>query len=269
MDGGWGATCGRVCIHPKPLSQSGLFLGESNVNFNRDLYNCTFPALIEDWRQTFHRGSRGQTERFFPFGFVQLSSYLSATSDDTFPQIRWHQTADFGYVPNTRMPSTFMAVAMDLCDRKSPFGSIHPRDKQTVAYRLLLGARAVAYGEKLVFQGPLPENMELLADKGLLNLTYSLEIQVQRQHNLFEISCCSDHQCKWLPAPLDTVSAQSLALNVRSCRGTPAALRYAWATWPCEYKQCPLYHPGSALPAPPFVAFLADLRPGGHRRLAE
>jgi len=269
MDGGWGATCGRVCIHPKPLSQSGLFLGESNVNFNRDLYNCTFPALIEDWRQTFHRGSRGQTERFFPFGFVQLSSYLSATSDDTFPQIRWHQTADFGYVPNTRMPSTFMAVAMDLCDRKSPFGSIHPRDKQTVAYRLLLGARAVAYGEKLVFQGPLPENMELLADKGLLNLTYSLEIQVQRQHNLFEISCCSDHQCKWLPAPLDTVSAQSLALNVRSCRGTPAALRYAWATWPCEYKRCPLYHPGSALPAPPFVAFLADLRPGGHRRLAE
>ncbi|XP_025749248.1 sialate O-acetylesterase isoform X1 [Callorhinus ursinus] len=262
----------NAMIHPlHNMTLKGViwYQGESNVNFNRDLYNCTFPALIEDWRQTFHRGSQGQTERFFPFGFVQLSSYLSATSDDTFPQIRWHQTADFGYVPNARMPSTFMAVAMDLCDRKSPFGSIHPRDKQTVAYRLHLGARAVAYGEKLIFQGPLPENMELLADKGLLNLTYSLEIQVQRQHNIFEISCCSDHQCKWLPAPLDTVSAQSLALNVRSCRGTPAALRYAWATWPCEYKQCPLYHPGSALPAPPFVAFLTDLRPGAHRRLAE
>lgn len=54
------------------LSQSGLFLGESNVDFNRDLYNCTFPALIEDWRQTFHWGSQGQTERFFPFGFVQV-----------------------------------------------------------------------------------------------------------------------------------------------------------------------------------------------------
>ncbi|XP_030893634.1 sialate O-acetylesterase-like [Leptonychotes weddellii] len=121
------------------------------------------------------------------FSTFQLSSYLSATSDDTFPQIRWHQTADFGYVPNARMPSTFMAVAMDLCDRKSPFGSIHPRDKQTVAYRLHLGARAVAYGEKLIFQGPLPENLELLADKGLLNLTYSLEIQVQRQHNIFEV----------------------------------------------------------------------------------
>ena len=42
------------------------------MNFNRDLYNCTFPALIEDWRQTCHRGSQGQTERLFPFGFVQV-----------------------------------------------------------------------------------------------------------------------------------------------------------------------------------------------------
>lgn len=151
-----------------------------------------------------------------------------------------------------------MAVAMDLCDRKSPFGSIHPRDKQTVAYRLHLGARAVAYGEKVIFQGPLPEKMELLADKGLLNLTYSQEIQVQRQDKIFEISCCSDHQCKWLPAPMDAFSAQTLTLSTGSCRGTLAAVRYAWATWPCEYKQCPIYHPSSTLPAPPFIAFMTN-----------
>lgn len=65
--------CGHFCIYAKLLSQPGLFSGESNVNFNRDLYNCTFPALIEDWRQTFHHGSQGQTERLFPFGFVQVS----------------------------------------------------------------------------------------------------------------------------------------------------------------------------------------------------
>lgn len=42
------------------------------MNINRDLYNCTFPELIADWRQTFHVGSRGQTEELFPFGFVQV-----------------------------------------------------------------------------------------------------------------------------------------------------------------------------------------------------
>ncbi|EPQ13541.1 Sialate O-acetylesterase [Myotis brandtii] len=251
----------NAMIHPlHNMTLKGViwYQGEANIDFNRNLYNCTFPALIEDWRQTFHLGSEGQTERLFPFGFVQLSAVLSdEDSDDRFPQIRWHQTADVGYVPNQRMPNTFMAVAMDLGDRTSPFGSIHPRDKQTVAYRLHLGARAVAYGEKKVtFQGPLPAKIELLADKGLLSLTYSQQIEVQRQdHEIFEISCCGDHQCKWLPAPMNTYSTQTLALNISSCPGAVAALRYAWATWPCEYKWCPLYHPESSLPAPPFIAF--------------
>ncbi|XP_070221334.1 sialate O-acetylesterase isoform X7 [Bos mutus] len=244
---------------------------ESNVNFNRDLYNCTFPLLIDDWRQTFHDGSQGQTERLFPFGFVQLSSYLSGEAlHDGLPQIRWHQTADFGYVPNQRMPNTFMAAAVDLCDRNSPFGSIHPRDKQTVAYRLHLGARALAYGEKLIFQGPLPQKIELLADTGLLNLTYSQPIKVQRRDDkIFEVSCCSDHQCKWLPAPMDTFSTQTLALNITSCHDTPAALRYAWTPWPCEYKQCPLYHLTSTLPAPPFIAPITNPSPGYHSRTAK
>ncbi|KAM5245698.1 sialate O-acetylesterase [Ctenodactylus gundi] len=251
-------------IHPlRNMTLKGViwYQGESNKNYNRDLYNCTFPALIEDWRQTFHAGSQGQTDRFFPFGFVQLSSYLhTSVLDDGFPQIRWHQTADVGFVPNPQMPNTFMAVAMDLCDRDAPFGSVHPRDKQTVAYRLLLGARAVAYGEKnLTFQGPLPKKTELLARRGILSLIYSQQIQVQRKDSrIFEISCCSGHQCKWLPAAMNTFSTQNLTLSISSCHGTVAAVRYAWTTWPCEYKQCPIYHPTSTLPAPPFTAFITD-----------
>ncbi|XP_006892862.1 PREDICTED: sialate O-acetylesterase [Elephantulus edwardii] len=254
----------NAMIHPlNNMTLKGViwYQGESNMNYNLDLYNCTFPALIEDWRQTFHYGSQKQTERFFPFGFVQLSSYLPQnSSEDGFPKIRWHQTADFGYAPNAKMPKTFMAVTMDLGDRHSPLGSIHPRDKQTVAYRLHLGARAVAYGEKnLIFQGPLPKKMEVLFSKRLLNLTYQQQIQVQRlDKQIFEISCCGDHQCKWLPAPMDTFSNWTLVLNISSCPGPLAALRYAWTTWPCEYKQCPLYHPTSTLPAPPFVVFLTN-----------
>ncbi|XP_006997757.3 sialate O-acetylesterase [Peromyscus maniculatus bairdii] len=258
----------NAMIHPlQNMTLKGVvwYQGEANANYNRDLYSCMFPALIEDWRQNFHYGSQGQTERFFPFGFVQLSSYtLMNTSDYGFPEIRWHQTADFGSVPNLRMPNTFMAVAMDLCDRDSPFGSIHPRDKQTVAYRLHLGARAVAYGEKnLTFQGPLPKKTELLAHNGLLNLTYDQEIQVQRQDNrTFEISCCSDSQCKWLPAPVNTFSTKTLILDISACLGTVVAFRYAWTTWPCEYKQCAIYHPRSALPAPPFAALITHQAPG-------
>ncbi|ERE75812.1 sialate O-acetylesterase-like protein [Cricetulus griseus] len=239
------------------LSWSRPTAGESNEDLNRDLYSCMFPALIDDWRQTFHDGSQKQTERFFPFGFVQLSSYAETnTSDYRFPEIRWHQTADFGFVPNLKMPNTFMAVAMDLCDLNSPFGSIHPRDKQTVAYRLHLGARALAYGEKnLAFQGPLPKKIELLAHSRLLSLTYDQKIQVHRQDNKsFEISCCSDRLCKWLPVSVNSFSTKTLILGISACRGTVVDVRYAWTTWPCDYKQCAVYHPSNTLPAPPFTA---------------
>ena len=37
-----------------------------------------------------------------------------------FADIRWAQTADLGRTPNTQLPNTFMAVAMDLPDYSSP-----------------------------------------------------------------------------------------------------------------------------------------------------
>lgn len=140
---------------------------------------------------------------------MQLATYRRQSPDDSFARLRWHQTADLGVVPNARMPGTFMAVAMDLGDEHSPYGrrvpgggdeavamkpsdpnppsllfpgSIHPRDKQNVAHRLHLGARAVAYGEKdLVFQGPYPTGAVLEVTGGLLNLTYSQELVCRRR----------------------------------------------------------------------------------------
>ena len=49
-----------------------------------------------------------------------------------------------------------MAVAMDLGDPSSPYGSIHPRDKQAVGWRLAMAARAIAYQDsEAYFTGPL------------------------------------------------------------------------------------------------------------------
>lgn len=53
---------------------------------------------------------------------LQLSTNRRVEIDDSYPLIRWHQTADYGYVPNNRMSNTFMAVAIDLGDDSSPYG---------------------------------------------------------------------------------------------------------------------------------------------------
>ncbi|NXG70512.1 SIAE acetylesterase, partial [Baryphthengus martii] len=208
----------NAMIHPllnMTLRGVAWYQGEANAFLHTDRYNCTFPALIADWRRAFHAGSAGQTEPLLPFGFVQLSTYRQQSPDDSFARLRWHQTADLGVVPNARMPNTFMAVAMDLGDERSPYGrrvpgrrgrsdgalghqphpslfflgSIHPRDKQTVAFRLQLGARAVAYGEKnLVFQGPYPTRAGLEVTRKLLNITYSQELVYrQKDTQAFEV----------------------------------------------------------------------------------
>ncbi|KAM7083004.1 sialate O-acetylesterase isoform 1-T1 [Ciconia maguari] len=256
----------NAMIHPllnMTLRGVAWYQGEANAFLHTDRYNCTFPALIADWRWAFHAGSAGQTEPLLPFGFVQLSTYRRQNPDDSFARLRWHQTADMGVVPNARMPGTFMAVAMDLCDEHSPYGSsIHPRDKQNVAHRLHLGARAVAYGEKdLVFQGPYPTRAVLEVTRGLLNLTYSQELVCrQRDTRAFEV-CCSNQSspCGWLPAPVVAAESRTVTLALTGCGTLVLGLRYAWAEWPCEYKSCALYN-SWGLPAPPF---LVDALPVG------
>ena len=98
-----------------------------------------------------------------------LNFQLAPTGNDNqtvggFPVIRWAQTANYGYVPNDRLKNVFMAVATDLGDPTSPYGSIHPRDKQDVGARLAMSARAVVYNDDLVindFQGPIAQSAEL------------------------------------------------------------------------------------------------------------
>ena len=46
--------------------------GEANADYHQEQYNCSFPAMIDDWRMAFHQGSGGQTAIDFPFGFVQV-----------------------------------------------------------------------------------------------------------------------------------------------------------------------------------------------------
>ncbi|NXO56343.1 SIAE acetylesterase, partial [Aramus guarauna] len=248
----------NAMIHPllnMTLRGVAWYQGEANAFLHTDRYNCTFPALIADWRHAFHAGSAGQTEPLFPFGFVQLSSYRRQSPDNSFARLRWHQTADLGVVPNARMPRTFMAVAVDLCDERSPYGSIHPRDKQNVAHRLHLGARAVAYGEKdLVFQGPYPTRAVLEVTRALLNVTYTQELVFrQRDAPAFEVCCSSQlSPCGWLPASVVVVESRTVTLALAGCGTLVLGLRYAWAEWPCEYQSCALYNT-QGLPAPPFL----------------
>ncbi|KAK9520605.1 hypothetical protein VZT92_020478 [Zoarces viviparus] len=259
----------NAMIHPllnMTIKGAIWYQGESNADYHQEQYSCSFPAMIDDWRMAFHQGSGGQTALDFPFGFVQLSTYIKDSKSDGFPNIRWHQTADNGLVPNRRMQKTFMAVALDLPDATSPVGDGHPRYKQDVAYRLTLGARAVAYNEKDVsFQGPFPKL--ILPAHDFINITYDQNVSVTPSKDVFEI-CCAGIQTpcgpksSWVPAPIMHWGPTTVQLSTSLCQPTykVATLRYAWRDWPCDFKACPIYSASGILPAPPFIANCSEAK---------
>jgi hypothetical protein len=49
--------------------------GESNSG-NPINYTCLFSNMIQSWRQTWNERTNGITDIQFPFGFVQVNSYI-------------------------------------------------------------------------------------------------------------------------------------------------------------------------------------------------
>ncbi|XP_071115470.1 sialate O-acetylesterase-like [Haliotis cracherodii] len=234
------------------------YQGEANMVTNVHKYNCTFPAMIDDWRQKFHNASDGETDSLFPFGFVQLAANRPDSADPGFPEIRWHQTADYGFVPNPRMKNVFMSVAMDLPDFASPYGSIHPRDKQDVVARLAVSGMSIAYNQQEeVTQGPLPAHVQ----EGTTNLTLVYTEKI-KYNNLvgFEFLCSVENSSKtfWTPTPILSALPTSITLYSLVCGEgqTVLGLRYSWRESPCAFKTCTVYSADNPLlPGPPFLVY--------------
>ncbi|KAL3884153.1 hypothetical protein ACJMK2_030373 [Sinanodonta woodiana] len=240
------------------------YQGESNAA-HASKYACQFPAMITDWRHKFHQASNGETNNTFPFGFVQLAG----NSNDThriggFPDLRWAQTANYGYVPNTKLPNVFMSVAMDLPDFASPYGTVHPRDKEDVSSRLVLAARAVAYGEKgLDFQGPQPTKFSVQDNSLTIEFSQGHSPIEVRSNSGFEICCTNstdpNYNCPltigWSEVNITSHGSSSIAIDVTSCTAHGLhvkGVRYAWHESPCQVKHCAIYGRDNDLPAPPF-----------------
>lgn len=115
------------------------YQGESNTGARRaPVYERLFETMIRDWRRAWGQGD-------FPFLFVQLANYAKVGPDTQWPALR---NAQFRTLDQA---NTGMAVTIDIGNPDN----IHPTNKQDVGLRLALAARSVAYGEKLVFSGPL------------------------------------------------------------------------------------------------------------------
>lgn len=126
-----------------PLTRSAIrgviwYQGESNTD-NPPAYRRLLPALIQSWRTAWE-------EPLLPFLIVQIAPWR----DEFDPGVSRAELRQAQWETVLTTPRTGLAVTTDVGDEKD----LHPRDKETVGARLSLLALNIAYGQKIVAQGP-------------------------------------------------------------------------------------------------------------------
>ena len=186
------------------------YQGETNALRAWD-YQRLMTAMIQDWRRAWNRGD-------LPFLFVQLANFRPnpPTPGATWwAQVREAQRLTLG------LPNTAMASAIDI---GNPL-DIHPLNKQEVGRRLALAARAVAYGDRVEYSGPLYDGMTIEGSRIRVRFRHAgagLALDTAKGSSF--VVAGVDGQFKPATAVVDgdTIVVSSPAV------AAPVAVRYAW-----------------------------------------
>ncbi len=203
------------------------YQGEANAGRTAALYGRQLRTLVDDWRREWDVGD-------FPFLIVQLANW-NAGADSNWPEVRDGQRQTLS------VTNTGMAVTIDIGDAED----IHPKDKRDVGLRLALAARAIAYGEKIEWSGPLYRH--LTKENHALRVWFDHANGMNAKNGAlvgFEVAGADG---KYVPADAK-IEGESVVVSSTTV-AEPVSVRYGWAANPT----CNLYN-REGLPASPFRA---------------
>jgi sialate O-acetylesterase len=214
------------------LSVKGVIWYQGESNSERAWqYRKLFPAMIEDWRETFKCED-------LPFYFVQLANYMPRKDkpvDDDWAELRWAQRYAL------KLENTGMAVAIDIGEANN----IHPKNKQDVGKRLALIALNQTYGKDVAYLGPELANMSIEGSQVTLefdNTEGGLVVPEGKELKEFALAG-EDKTFYWATAKIEGNKVILSSPRVPN----PVAVRYGWQQNP----ECNLYNQ-AGLPASPF-----------------
>ena len=269
----------NAMVHPfHKMCLKGVlwYQGESNSFWNTEKYKCMLQNMFFDWRNRWSQNSN--TDNNFPIGVVTLGPFANPPTQeitrkdvgDYFPLIRWHQTFDYGFLPNSVEENGFMAIAMDTYYN----GTEHPHNKQLTAYRLAVAGLSIAYQmSQFPSRGPFPTEIKFIDmnDDGniYIEVTYDEDpISYIPEENSGFFYCCGENNsstCQgdnvvpasdWKVLDFDNVmqtATNQITVNVALCNG-PSSLGYLWAESPVTITHgLPIYSSNQyGLPAAPW-----------------
>jgi sialate O-acetylesterase len=183
------------------------YQGESNCDRGRQ-YRELFPRLIADWRRGWGLGD-------LPFLFVQI-----APSKYWTPEIREAQLLTL-----TKSRNTAMIGTADIGDAND----MHPAQKAPVGERLALAARALAYGEKIEYSGPLFAGMKIKRSRAIISFTHAGGGLVAAGGALKGFTLAGADG-KFVPAKA-AIKGSTVVVSSDEVKA-PVAVRYGWAAAP-------------------------------------
>lgn len=204
-----------------PIKGAIWYQGESNAG-QAYLYRTLFPAMINDWRTAWRLGD-------FPFLYVQLAPYDPtlkgvATFVKAPGESRWAELRE-AQLMALKLPNTAMAVIVDVGEPTD----IHPKKKAPVGARLALAARAVAYGEKFEYSGPVYVTMKVEGNKAALTFTHVGECLEAKGGPLTGFTLCGKDR-KFVDAFAEIQGDKVVVSSPEVAE--PVAIRYGWADYP-------------------------------------
>jgi sialate O-acetylesterase len=223
---------------PHAIRGAIWYQGESNAG-RAHQYRRLFPDMIRNWRRDWDQGN-------FPFLFVQLAPWdknrrrpieeIAAAPVES----DWAELREAQLMTLDELRHTGMAVITDYGDKDD----IHPPKKEPVGARLALAARAIAYGEDIVYSGPVFKRMRVRDGRAVLTFDHVGGGLVARDGDLKGFTIAGeDRAFVWAEARIDgdqvIVSSPEVA--------KPVAVRLGWADYPVVN----LYNE-EGLPASPF-----------------
>lgn len=134
------------------------YQGESNSGKPEE-YAKLLPALIHDWRTKWNQGP-------LPFLNVQLPGYMDYNYLPV--ESNWAAMRE-SQLKMLSVENTAMVVAIDLGE----WNDIHPDNKKSVGDRLALAAFKTAYGETLVYSGPIAQELSADGNKLVIRFTHT------------------------------------------------------------------------------------------------
>ena len=117
-----------------------------------------------------------------------------------------------------------MAVTADVGD----LGNIHPKRKEPDGQRLALAARAIAYGEKIEFSGPMYQAMKVESGKAVLNFTHTGKGLVAKDGPLKDFTIAGADK-QFVPAQAEIRGGEIVVSSDKVA--APMAVRYGWGTY--------------------------------------